>query len=377
MTRLAKLNRAEAMRTVSPLLGPALLVIALVVLSTFTSGSTQRAVTNGLVSLVIVLGLYMFVGTSGVLSFGHIGFAAIGAYTSALLTIPLAVKGALLPDLPGFLANANLDGTSAAIIAGLVAALVALLLGMAVMRLNEISIPIALLSFLVIVNVVASNWEQLTRGTGSMIGIPRTTGLWAATAWVLVALVAAFLFQQSRTGLKLRGAREDEPAARAVGINIWRERVIAFTVSAFFVAIGGNLIAHQLGSIAPVAFYLDLTFTTLAMLIIGGKNCMAGAVVGTFVVTGLSEVLRHAERGVEVSGIGFGATPGLRQVGVALVMLLCLAFRPAGITRGREFVFPPRRPPKRLARAGGAGEVDRPASGSSLISAASPPNQPQ
>ena len=377
MTRLAKLPRAEAMRTVSPLLGPALLVIALVVLSTFTSGSTQRAVTNGLISLVIVIGLYMFVGTSGVLSFGHIGFAAIGAYTSALLTIPLAVKGALLPDLPGFLANASMDGTSAALIAGLVAAIVALFLGMAVMRLNEISIPIALLSFLVIVNVVASNWEELTRGTGSMIGIPRTTGLGSALAWVLVALVAAFLFQQSRTGLKLRGAREDEPAARAAGINIWRERVIAFTASAFFVAIGGNLIAHQLGSIAPVAFYLDLTFTTLAMLIIGGKNCLAGAVVGTFVVTALAEILRHAERGIEVSGIGFGATPGLRQVGGALVMLACLAFRPAGITGGREFVFPPRRRPKRLARESGTGEVDRPASGSSLISAASPPNQQQ
>lgn len=354
MSRPEKGQLVEVVRAASPLVGPALLVVGIVLLSTLMSGSTQRTVTTGLISLVIVLGLYMFVGNSGVLSFGHIGFAAIGAYTSALLTIPVAVKGALLPDLPGFLATAHTGTVGAAVAGGLVAAAVALIFGIAILRMNSISIPIAMLSLLVIVNVVASNWEEVTRGTGSMIGIPRNSTLGTALTWALVTMVAAFVLQQTRTGLRLRASREDEPAARAVGINIWRERVIAFTVSAFFVAIGGHLMAHQLGSIAPAAFYFNLTFITLAMLIIGGKNSLLGAVVGTISVTVLAEVLRYAERGVEVGGIGFGSTPGLAEVGVALAMLACLVFRPAGLTRGREFIFPRRGRPSRLDDSRGA-----------------------
>lgn len=200
------------------------------------------------------------------------------------------------------------------------------------MRLSGIGASIATFTVLLIVNVVASNWQVFTNGTSGIAGVPMTTTAPVALGWVLVALAGAFLFQQTRHCLRLRASREDEVAARGAGVGIYWERRHAFVLSAFVVGVGGALYGQFLGAFSPGAFYLQLTFITVAMLVIGGSTSLAGAVFGTVFVATISEALRRAEEGVHISA--------LSQIGLALIMLLVLTLRPGGLTGGREIPLP-------------------------------------
>jgi branched-chain amino acid transport system permease protein len=339
----------SALRWAWPLLVPAAAVIAVtLVVHGLGDELLDRVLTTGLINLVLVVGLYIFVGNSGVFSFGHIAFAAIGAYTSGILVVPprsgdgVSGKDILLSGLPDFLLNAHTSPLVATLLGGLVAALFAALVSLPLMRLSGIGASIATFALLLIVNVVASNWQALTNGTAGIAGVPTTTTAPVALGWGLVALVGAFLFQQTRFCLRLRASREDEVAARGGGIGIYWERRQAFVLSAFVVGVGGALYGQFLGAFSPGAFYLPLTFITVAMLVIGGTTSLAGAVFGTIFVTTISELLRRTEEQVHVSA--------LSQIGLALIMLLVLTLRPGGLTGGREL-----RLPRRWQRAGGPG----------------------
>lgn len=329
--------RSRLLERLVPLATLAVLVALVALAGSAGSESFERTVTNVLITLVIVVGLYVFVGNSGVLSFGHIAFMALGAYTTAWLTIPVALKEATLPNLPGFLASAQTSGLVALLISGVVAAVFAAIVAAPITRLSGIAAGIATLSVLVVVNVVLSNWDDLTNGTGTIVGVPTNATIGSTLPWALGALVVAYLFQLSRWGIRLRATREDAVAARAVGISVVRERRRAFVLSAFFVGVGGSLYAQFLGAFNPGQFYIDLTFLTLAMLVVGGIRSLSGAVVGTLVVSALSELLRTLqEDGLSLAGAHLQVRAGLREIVLALLMLLILVVRPQGITRGRE-----------------------------------------
>ena len=138
----------------------------------------------------------------------------------------------------------------------------------------------------------------------------------------------------------LRASQDDMVAARASGVAIYRLRVMALTISAFFVGISGVLLGHFLGTLSVRAFWLDTTFLTLAMLIIGGRMSVAGAVVGVLTVRVLVEVLRQAEQGMTIGGTILGLPDGTQEVALAVGMVLFLVFRPAGLMRGRELTWP-------------------------------------
>lgn len=334
----------------TPLLGVVALVALVALLGSSGSQSLERTTTSALVIVVVVVGLYVFVGNSGIISFGHIAFMAIGAYTTAWLTIPTGLKTVTLPDLPPFLAEAHASGPAAVVISGLVAAALAVVVAVPIMRLSGIAAGIATLSVLVIVNVVLSNWDALTGGTGTVVGVPTTMTPTTSLPWVAGALVVAFLYQESRWGRRLRASREDDQAARSVGIGVVRERRIAFVLSAFCVGAGGSLYAQYLGAFNPNQFYIDLTFLTLAMLVIGGTRSLSGAVVGGLGVAALSELLRTVqEDGITVAGLHLQSRAGLREIVLAVVMLVILVVAPRGLTGGREL-----RLPRRLRRRRGA-----------------------
>ena len=284
----------------------------------------------------------MFVGVSGVFSFGHAAFMAIGAYTSAILVIPPETKKFVLPDLPGFLASAQLDPLPATLVAGALAAVFALVLSLPLARLSGLTAGLATFAVLSIVNIVARNWEQVTHGTAGVSGIPTTTTIWGALAWAMLAMAAAWAFQRSRIGLRLRASRENESAARSIGVAVARERTIAFVVSAFFVGVAGALFGMFIGSFNPDAFFLNITFLMIVMLVIGGTTSLAGAVVGTIAISAVSEILRRIEGGVDLGFVQVSGKPGLREVALALVMLAILIFRPGGLTGGREIGWPSR-----------------------------------
>jgi branched-chain amino acid transport system permease protein len=318
-----------AERALRPLF-PAVLVVVTVGTLTWTGGIAMRdMVITMLINVVLVVGLYVFVGTSGVMSFGHMSFMAVGAYLSGLLTMTPKIKAVVLPQLPGFLASAHLSTLAATVVGGVAAAGVALVLAIPLMRLSGLGASIATLALLQIAQIVAKNWESVTGPSGATFGVPTTTTVTTALIWALIVIAAAYVFQESKIGLRLRASREEESAAAAIGVNITRERVVAFVLSAFIVGIGGAIFAHYLGAFSPASFYLSTTFITLAMLVIGGMNSLAGAVVGVVTVSLLSEGLLRVENS---SGV-----PSLREMALALIMLAILVVRPRGITGGSEF----------------------------------------
>ncbi len=231
----------------------------------------------------------------------------------------------------------------ATIAAGGVAAFVALVLSFPLARLSGLTAGLATFAVLSIVNVVLRNWEQLTHGTAGVSGIPTTTTIWSSLAWVSVAIAAAWAFQRSRIGLRLRASREDEAGARSIGIGVTGERTIAFVVSAFFVGVAGAIFGMFIGSFNPDAFFLNITFLMVVMLIIGGMTSLAGAVIGTIAISAVSELLRRLEGGIDLGSFHLSGRPGVREVGLAVVMLAVLILRPRGLTGGRELLWPFRR----------------------------------
>lgn len=318
-----------------------LLIGMIVAVSTaFGSALTDRTVTEGLIRLVFVVGLYIFVGNSGVVSFGHAAFMLIGAYATAWQDCCSMTKSFSMPGLPTFLLETTVPAPLATIVSSIVAAVFALVVGAAIMRLSGVAASIATFAVLAILNVVYSNWDSVTAGTSSIVGIPNYTNQWVALEWAVVAVVAAHLYQMSKFGLSLRASRDDEVAAKAAGVNIVHQRLIAFVISAFFVGASGGLYAHFLGTISVDAFYLDVSLITLAMLVIGGMYSLTGAVVGTLMISTMIEALRQLEKGVDFGLTTVSVPGGTQEIGLGVIMVLVLVFRQKGITNSREIRWP-------------------------------------
>lgn len=315
-----------------------LCAIVLVATALGQLGSARLARTTGgaLILLVLVLGLSIFIGNSGVFSFGHLAFMGIGAYITVLVRMSPGQKSFQLPELPGWLATLELSPVSAVLLSGLVAALAAAILGIPVVRLSGLTASLATLAILIVAHTVFQNWDPVTRGSAGLILDADSPSVWTLALWACLAVVVAITFQQSRVGTRLTASREDEIAARAVGIRVWSERGVAFVLSAFVVGVAGSLFAQYFSSLNPDSFYLNLTFTAIAMLVVGGLTTVTGAVVGTLVVSAALEFLRYVERGVYIGDWRVPSRSGLAEVGLALVLLIMLIARPQGITRGRE-----------------------------------------
>jgi branched-chain amino acid transport system permease protein len=331
---------ADALRRLWPLVALVAILLMIALIASLAPDVLQRRATQGLVNLVAVVGLYVFVGNSGVLSFGNVAFMAVGAYVSALLTMRPAAKTVFLPDLPAFIAGAQWPVLPGAIAGGLAGGLLAFIVGLPLMRLSGISASIATFAVLVVTYVVLGNWTSVTGGQNSLMGLPIYIDVWTAVAWAVAAVVIAFIYQETRSALLLRASREDEAAAEASGIHIVRHRLIAFTLSGFVSGIAGVLLAHFLGTVRVETFYLDLTFLIVAMLVIGGMGSLTGAVLGAVVIATLTELLRQAEIGVSVGNLALGAPPGLGDAILALMMLAIIIFRPKGIAGGSEIRWP-------------------------------------
>jgi branched-chain amino acid transport system permease protein len=321
---------------------PAALIVLLAVLTLVATrwlpAAAQFTVTEMLIRVVVVVGLYVFVGNSGIISFGHMGFMCIGAFAAAwAATEPLA-KSIALPGLPEWLAAHQYGFATATAGATALSAAVALPMGIALSRLAGIAASIATFAFLAIVNSVYANWDSVTGGTGSLINIPTVVGPWTALMFACAAICVAFAFQQSRIGLMLRATREDEVAAGACAILVPRVRLVAFVLSGALVGMGGALYAQFLGVLSVDAFYLGLSFVTLAMLVVGGIGSLTGAVTGVLTVTALVELLRAGEAGFSLGATRLALPPGSQEIGLGIFLALILVFRPAGLTGSREWL---------------------------------------
>lgn len=294
--------------------------------------------------LLIVIGLQIFSGNSGVLSFGQVAAMAIGAYMSALLTIPEEIKKFTFLSMPAFMKSwvfpAQLNewnGTTGTLAGAGFALVFAAVFGIPIVRLVSVAAGIGTLAILGATYTFISQTSSITRGTSTQIGVPTTTTLLSTLIWLIIVIVIAYVFKQSRLGLRLRASRENERAAKSVGVNIAKERYLAFVLSGFVCGLGGALYAHYFVSFSYLDFYFDLTFITIAMLVVGGMGSVTGGVAGAYFLT----IVYVAIQRWEVNGLFDAKAPsGTADLILALALLVTLILRPKGITGGKEIPFP-------------------------------------
>jgi branched-chain amino acid transport system permease protein len=285
--------------------------------------SSLRVVINFFITLIIVLGLQMFTGNSGVVSYGHVAFVAVGAYVTGWLTVPVVIKQDIFKGLPDWLLHAQWGFVPTVLVAAAAAVAAAVIVGFAIMRMKETAMAMATLGLLVIANGVFTNLVGWTAGPLGVYGLPERTNLWIAMAASMLIVVAALLFKNSRLGLRLRASREDSLAAEATGVSVVRVRFVAWALSAAVCGAAGSIWAQYNLAFGPNQFFFTMIFGVLAILVIGGTSTVSGAVVATALVTVATEALRRLELSIQVGG--------LEQMILALATLLILIYRPNGI----------------------------------------------
>ena len=283
---------------------------------------------------VLTVSLNLVNGFTGLFSLGHAAFYGVGAYASALLALRLGWPFLL-----------------AIISAAVVAALFGLLLSLPSVRLRGIYLAIVTLAFAEIVRLKLINLQDLTRGPFGLPGIPSPdlfgvklvsdfSVFLLALVLLLVAVYVVESIVHSRVGDALLAIRDDEQAAAACGIPIFRYKVLAFVTAAFIAGLAGSLYAHYTRFISPDSFTLNESFIVLSMLVLGGLGSTAGAVLGAVILTALPEFFRFAAE--------------YRMLIYGIVLTLVILFRPQGVLGSTAFTTPGLRLPSlgRLARGG-------------------------
>lgn len=267
------------------------------------------------------IGLNVVVGYAGLLDLGYVAFFAVGAYFYGLLASPF--YGQHWPAyvlVPAAMA---------------LAALVGALLGFPVLRMHGDYLAIVTLAFGEIIRILVLNLYRWTGGPNGVILIDHPTLLGHALDEIVefyyVALAGAGLaafcserLRDSRIGRAWEAMREDEDAARACGVDTTRARLLAFATGAAFGGLGGAIFAFSQGSIFPSAFTLDISIRVLCIVIIGGMGSIPGAVLGSFLLVGLPEVLRDVS-------LGPLRPADYRLVVFGALLVAVVAWRPGGL----------------------------------------------
>jgi branched-chain amino acid transport system permease protein len=324
-------------RAGGPLLVITLSAIAIAILDSSGQAFWQGLVINLGLFIILTVSLNLTSGFTGVFSLGQIGFMALGAYASAILTLPLQEKAAYLPNLPSWIAGVHLDEfvgpvpagfLVATVIAGALISVVAWLVGRVLMRLSGHFVAVATLGFLVIVRVVLFNADAFTRGSRTFSNVTPYTNLWWTAVWTLAVVYIVWRIKRSPYGRDMFAQREDRVAAQAIGIRVMDPRLLAFVVGAFFSAVAGSLYAHFITSFSPTVFYFDLTFRVITMLVIGGMGSVSGSILGAIAIVGLGEALRRVEDATLLYG--------LSSIILAIIFLTVITLRREGLLGQRE-----------------------------------------
>ena len=291
------------------------------------------------VNAILALSLNLIYGFTGMFSLGHAGFMAIGAYVSAILILPAAQKEMMYILEPIIWPFSVLEAPFfiSVLAGGLIAALLGLLIALPVLRLGGDYLGIATLGFAEIIRVVFTNITPVTNGALGLKGIPPYANLGWNYFWCVLTFFVIVKLLSSNFGNCLRAIRDDEVAAKAMGINTFKCRAISFAVGAFFAGVGGALMGSLITTIDPKMFNFQLTFNILMIVVAGGLGSITGSMVGAVVITVLLEWLRFVEDTIEIGSFVLVGIPGMRMVIFSLVLLLIILSRREGIIGGYEF----------------------------------------
>src|SRR5699024_9549216 len=301
------------------------ILIAIAVFAHFIGSVVfNRIIIKMFINLILVLGLQVFMGNSDILWFPHVGFMGIGAYASVIFSMSPLQKMISLRELYPILSELHLCFVPALIVGAIISALIAGIVGVALMRLNDFPAVIAGFALLIVIHVILLQWTPITNGPQSLFGVERETYLLQGVTWACLILVVAYLFKESNIGLKLRASRDDLISSASIGVNITLMRWTSFVLSAFIAGIGGGLYAHFITSFTANAFFLNQMFLILAMLVIGGPRTITGAVLGTILVTCVYQSFRWLENFLGSSHIFDFDFVGLTEIMLSIAMILIL-----------------------------------------------------
>jgi len=311
-------------------------------------GFAMRILNLSAIYIVLALSLNLLNGFTGLFSLGYSGFMAVGAYVSALLTMSPEVKemNFFLEPLVPWLQNFNLPFLVAIPIAGLCAAAVGLVIAAPVLRLRDDYLAIATLGFSEIIRVLITNAQSLTNGAQGLKNIPKTSTTWVVWGAAALAVLFMALLTRSSYGRTMKAVRDDEIAAEAMGVNVFRVKVVSFTASSFMAGVGGALLGHMITTIDPKMFTFMLTFNVLLIVVLGGNGSITGSVLSAIVVTLLMEAMRFLDGPLDLVFFKTEGLPGLRMVVFSLMLMIVVIFRQRGLMGDKELSW------DRLAKAG-------------------------
>lgn len=291
------------------------------------------------VNVILALSLNLIYGFTGMFSLGHAGFMAIGAYVCSVLILAPAQKEMLFILEPAYdwVQQAQAPFFVAVMAGGLAAALFGALVGIPLLRLGDDYLGMATLGFAEIIRVLAINIPRVTNGALGFKGIPDHANLWWNYAWCVFTLAFVVRLVTSNSGNVLKAIRDDETAAKAMGIDVFRHKLLAFTIGAFFAGVGGALLGSLLATIDPKMFTFVLTFNVLMIVVTGGLGSITGSVLAGIVITILLEWLRVVENPLTLGDWELPGIPGMRMVVFSLALICIILFRREGFMGKREF----------------------------------------
>ncbi len=297
-----------------------------------------RLLNNCAIFITLAVSYNLINGVCGQFSLEPNAFVAIGAYTSALLTMSPAEKQVtfIIEPLIWPLNVISVPFWISLVAAGVVTGVLAFLMAFPVFRVRGDYLAIVTLGFGEVVRVVANNLQSITNGPLGLKGLTPYTNLWWSFGFMLFTLFALWRLTHSSFGRAMKAIREDEAAAEAMGIRSFRYKIMAFTLSGIFEGVAGGLLAHLITTISPVLFTFFLTFNLLIIIVVGGLGSMTGSVIASvlFIIGG--EALRVVEEPFSLGPLSIPGVPGMRMVIFAVILIAVMIFARNGIMGRKE-----------------------------------------
>lgn len=316
----------------------ALLIIQLTVPKTSMWFSVLRKVCT--FSLAAV-SMNLLNGFTGLFSLGQAGFMLLGAYSYAILTIPLSNKSAVFRNYGDSIVNFQLPLVIALLAAGIVAAFFAFLIGLPVLRLKSDYLAIATLGFAEIVRgiVQLTQFGPLTNGPDPINAFTAPTNILLYAGITGVCVLIIILIINSTYGRAFKAICDDEIAAEAMGINLAKHKQLSFVTSSFFCGIAGAMLAMCNTSVSSVSFTSAMTYQILLVVVIGGVGSVSGSIIASFIYYASSEwwlrfldLETFTKSGKKIPLLG----PGFRMVVFSVLIMIIVLFFRKGIMGTKE-----------------------------------------
>ncbi len=316
-----------------------LLFFVLVLFNRYGNEYQIRILNNMAVFITLAVSYNLVNGYCGLLHLGPNAFITIGAYTAAILTMSPAEKqmSFIIEPLVWPLSVMHLPFVLSLLAGGVMATLFAFVISFPVLRVRGDYLAIVTLGFGEVVRVLCNALQSITNGPLGLKGLVPYTNLWWTWGVAVFTIIVTTKLVNSSYGRAMKAIREDETAARAMGIDPFHHLMLAFLVNAFFSGVAGGLLAHLITTISPTLFTFFLTFNLLIIIVVGGLGSTTGAIIGAILFTWGGEALRVVESPMNFGFIHIPGIPGMRMVIFSIILMAVIIFARRGIMGRNEF----------------------------------------